>query len=56
MANSSQGVRKAEQSGLDVCEAPKTVHGIAHLCDVVDRNSDSGLKLSSSSSPSTYEL
>lgn len=54
MANSSQGVRKAEQSGLDVCEAPKTGHGIVHLCNVVDGNSDSGIKLSSSPSQSTY--
>lgn len=36
------GFRNEEQSGGQRCEAPKSGHGIVHLCSVVAGNSDSG--------------
>ena len=51
MADSCYGTRKAEKSGLQVCEVG---HGIVHLCNIVDGNSDSGIGLSSNPPQSTY--
>lgn len=51
MANACYGTRKVEQSGLQVCEAG---HGIVHLCNLMDGNSDSGIGLYSNPPQSTY--
>lgn len=57
MAVSCYRMGNAEQSGLRMCEAPKTGHGIVHLCSTVDGNSDSVINQMGSSPPQlTYSL